>query len=65
MNALKEALERKKRGYKREEEEDEYEMPRKKAVMEHKRLVKVLESKRGLKREAKEQREELKEKIEK
>lgn len=41
--------------------EDEYEMPRKKAIDEHKRLVEVLKSKKGIKKELKIQGRELSE----
>lgn len=55
MNAKAKALKKK------SDEKDEYEMPKSKALSEHKRLVKVLKTKKGIKHEAKVQSKELKE----
>lgn len=40
--------------------EDEYEMPKSKALNEHKRLIKVLKTKKGLRKEVVEQTKDLK-----
>jgi hypothetical protein len=41
-------------------EKEEYEMPKSKALHEHKRLIKVLKTKKGLKKEVEEQKKDLK-----
>lgn len=52
MNAAHKALKKKM--------EDEYEMPKKEAISEHKRLLKVLKTGKGEKKEFKTQKSELK-----
>lgn len=54
MNCKSKALKHKK------EEEKEYEMPKSKALNEHKRLIKVLKTKKGLQKEVVEQTNDLK-----
>lgn len=45
---------------KKAKEEKEYEMPKSKALKEHKRLIKVLKTKKGLRKEVVEQTKDLK-----
>ena len=41
-------------------EGEEYEMPKSKALHEHKRLIKVLKTKKGINKEVEEQKKDLK-----